>query len=921
MSSRVKEAPQMEVENKDSPAGPLSILEECVRENSKVLVDLRNNRKILGRETRLEKNVILERGFTSSLVDYGYITYTGSLKYGEQLIQTDERENPIEATIYYHAKYEKDQERIEKPLFLRVHYGGMYYLYENASTGKNVEWKNITFINGIKHIPVGNKTNPQFTEILCKKACQIRPYLHSVDIYENGDSKRKYSCPCGSINVDIEKPLDKDVIKGYNSYLHKYNPNITTVRYREIILKYNNNEVEGNYSIITLDKGTPNLSVYYWEKDRDRKRPILMEVYVGENSGGFIGGKVPLRNDGEKNNKRWTMILYDDDFILGDPVTEKLLHKFKCQLFSPVDIDISFPNSGTYKNKYCINKMNKCPNSSCSEVIVSSHQAPNGYTALKHYYGVDGFTITGFTNGPNLSEEELPIWNVREVVVFFAKCNQNTKDPAAGKPLLVYVGSNGDDRKDHKWYSRSNDGGDTWTEEEGRLGSKSPETANTSGNLLVTTLDEIKRKLGLPCQEEIEREAIKKKEEEEDDEQEEEAEREQKAKAAEFEQKLLKEIGPLIEFGSLLAGYTVIDVAHNIAKEAKDVLEWANSLSKSQESENGKELPAADLSDQVLDTESETEILLQGTPVAQIAEDTIDGERLKHLIVADIPELFTTVAASPTVTAGVESTDPPSVTYSGVILGEEHYNSVDSTIHGYASVVETNEIAPTLPTAEINETTYKPSVLDYKINPNPTIYGYLEPDEESPSATVAFDDSPVDIDYYGAGSIIGGSNLPYPIEETNRDIHSVLPPETYMEYTTPYFSPATLTFHDTSFESTLEETSNKTAEAQVQSASVTSSQIPSDDSTNIIVSVTTGILGTSALACFAGWKLYNRYKGDPWVKAFDRHCNMILTDARELWTETVKVGGKKQRSSIKDRHLSRVFLRGDSVIVVLKNPN
>uniref|UniRef100_A0A4W2D406 Complement C3 n=1 Tax=Bos indicus x Bos taurus TaxID=30522 RepID=A0A4W2D406_BOBOX len=45
-----------------------------------------------------------------------------------------------------------------------------------------------------------------------------------------------------------------------------------------------------------------------------------------------------------------------------------------------------------------------------------------------------------------------------------------------------------------------------------------------------------------------------------------------------------------------------------------------------------EEVPAADLSDQVPDTESETKILLQGTPVAQMTEDAIDGERLKHLI-------------------------------------------------------------------------------------------------------------------------------------------------------------------------------------------------------------------------------------------------------------------------------------------------
>ncbi|AFZ79761.1 WD repeat domain containing protein [Theileria equi strain WA] len=43
-----------------------------------------------------------------------------------------------------------------------------------------------------------------------------------------------------------------------------------------------------------------------------------------------------------------------------------------------------------------------------------------------------------------------------------------------------------------------------------------------------------------------------------------------------------------------------------------------------------EEVPAADLTDQVPDTESETKILLQGTPVAQIAEDAKDGERLKE---------------------------------------------------------------------------------------------------------------------------------------------------------------------------------------------------------------------------------------------------------------------------------------------------
>ncbi|BAM40471.1 small nuclear ribonucleoprotein [Theileria orientalis strain Shintoku] len=54
------------------------------------------------------------------------------------------------------------------------------------------------------------------------------------------------------------------------------------------------------------------------------------------------------------------------------------------------------------------------------------------------------------------------------------------------------------------------------------------------------------------------------------------------------------------------------------------------------------------------------------------------------------------------------------------------------------------------------------------------------------------------------------------------------------------------------------------------------------------------------------------------VKAFDRHFNMILTDVREMWT--VKSKGNKKKMETKDRFITRLFLRGDSVIVVLKNP-
>ncbi|KAL3465106.1 small nuclear ribonucleoprotein Sm D2 [Aspergillus heterothallicus] len=50
------------------------------------------------------------------------------------------------------------------------------------------------------------------------------------------------------------------------------------------------------------------------------------------------------------------------------------------------------------------------------------------------------------------------------------------------------------------------------------------------------------------------------------------------------------------------------------------------------------------------------------------------------------------------------------------------------------------------------------------------------------------------------------------------------------------------------------------------------------------------------------------------VKAFDRHSNMVLENVKEMWSEPQK--GSK-RTVNKDRFISKMFLRGDSVILVL----
>jgi small nuclear ribonucleoprotein D2 len=47
---------------------------------------------------------------------------------------------------------------------------------------------------------------------------------------------------------------------------------------------------------------------------------------------------------------------------------------------------------------------------------------------------------------------------------------------------------------------------------------------------------------------------------------------------------------------------------------------------------------------------------------------------------------------------------------------------------------------------------------------------------------------------------------------------------------------------------------------------------------------------------------------------------MVLENVKEIWTETPKAGKGKAKPINKERYISKMFLRGDSVILVLKSP-
>jgi small nuclear ribonucleoprotein D2 len=53
------------------------------------------------------------------------------------------------------------------------------------------------------------------------------------------------------------------------------------------------------------------------------------------------------------------------------------------------------------------------------------------------------------------------------------------------------------------------------------------------------------------------------------------------------------------------------------------------------------------------------------------------------------------------------------------------------------------------------------------------------------------------------------------------------------------------------------------------------------------------------------------------VRAFDRHCNLVMESVREMWPESIKKGSPAVN---KDRYVPKLFVRGDSVILILRNP-
>lgn len=63
--------------------------------------------------------------------------------------------------------------------------------------------------------------------------------------------------------------------------------------------------------------------------------------------------------------------------------------------------------------------------------------------------------------------------------------------------------------------------------------------------------------------------------------------------------------------------------------------------------------------------------------------------------------------------------------------------------------------------------------------------------------------------------------------------------------------------------------------------------------------------------------LRNNHKMYCKIKAFDKHCNILIYNVKEVWT--VKSWESKTHVT-KERYISQAFLRGDNIIMIVKCP-
>ncbi|AFZ79556.1 hypothetical protein BEWA_024050 [Theileria equi strain WA] len=752
-----------------------------------------------------------------------------------------------EVTTYYSFEHDKNAHVIKVPLILGVRSKISEYnsdnvtWYENSSiNGDNLTWKRIDDPGTENEYPKTDKehaTTEGFTKKLNELTCNLHK-LHIVDIYRTSS----YDCACSNAHVTVI-PDKGTTLPGYTKYNYQYTSSENFVRYKRVNIKDGDDDKP-----LTLNHRTPKLSVYYWDADKKRrKKPLLMEVYVGGEKllEGHDDTPVLVFNSGVKDNSKWTMDV--------GSVSADTLHKQKCKLFHPVIIDVT-RTTRSYPNPYCIKegyKNGECPNKdSPHEVEVEKCDGSifelTSCTGWKHTYGKKGepFTVTKFIGGLGTDLINFPIWNAREVIVFFASCDK-PDDPATKIPLQIYVKSeNGAIRKWQR--SEDRDGGE-W-KVESILGNNPPDTTMSLKSNPGTAKE----------QEQQHNDDLSEEEEEGYIEKIEQSESSPSSSQQTLSPTELKE--PEIEQGGAREGEIVLEekkvpeklettapvpgpiVDNKAISEAGEAPTTASGLTPE---------PAPPKAPPTSGTVATTTVHSGSNFVDEGSSRTDTGDtpgpKEAHsqntLPTAQESEALNNLGAGGN-SGGENTISRKSGTDESVLwklfsattrfLSEAEH--LRSTMAGLAGLGITTAAYNLVHGIEgLGRTLAATGIIGRATAPTDT------------STSLSLKIPKVDVEQSG-----------YSQRATDVDGQDGDPdPKALGESTEAKAQPAAQT-------AALGQDDSGPSPGSLDSSVTGSTRNPT--TTKIVVSVTTGILGTSALACFTGWKLYNRYKGDPWVR-------------------------------------------------------
>ncbi|AFZ80129.1 hypothetical protein BEWA_029800 [Theileria equi strain WA] len=252
-------------------------------------------------------------------------------------------------------------------------------------------------------------------------------------------------------------------ISGSTSYFTLQNVNYTDKPTSGIL------DITSNKSLKYVDR----VSVYYWRPLEDparkgnpdeRGRPLIIKVTAHTPGGPEKSTYYENAGTGTTDNGKWKLWT-PLGFPLRPMELENKLELLNCDLNQVVSIDVN-----KTKGSYCGHRHNVHKKVSVSQVPDPNSQFGR-YKAFEHipnlkaYTGNSGsthtFHISEFTSGQDkaLTGLPTPLIDVSSITVYF--CGKDTRSGRGTNPLLIYIDSNDPRITGNKWF-QSDDRGMTW---------------------------------------------------------------------------------------------------------------------------------------------------------------------------------------------------------------------------------------------------------------------------------------------------------------------------------------------------------------------------------------------------------------------------------------------------------------------------